>query len=175
VTPLRWREAQITDKAALKAFTCTTHETKLHIPGRRKPKMEHPRPWELMLQKSIHTLNPRCGDQEALLLGEDDDGLAAVVNILFLSLDEAKIMGVAVASRRRCEDGSCANEAVDEAINWAASRADARQLTNLLIYGSTDRRNRAARHLMERSGFAQYNDDEDMIDWYVRIDLQAAD
>lgn len=59
----------------LHAFQCTEPSERQKI----RPWHEiHHRPWELSLQREIHTLNPRCTATRAVPLGEDDEGLAAV-------------------------------------------------------------------------------------------------
>ena len=73
---IEWREATKHDRDALRRFECATPAPK--EPGRRAT--PHSKPWEMDVQKAIHTLTPPySGPDGTCLLGiVSDGGLAAV-------------------------------------------------------------------------------------------------
>lgn len=165
---LNWRHAVASDKAALQAFECTTPAPRL--PGHAWKRGAHPRPWELAVQKGIHKLRLPCGPGEVVLVGEDEDGIAAVA--IVVTQEEPGFMmieGVGVALRMRGCGGVCADEAVSEAIAWAQLQGDSAGLLKVTISGMSHRRNSAGERLMARNGFERFQRTTGATTWIQEV------
>lgn len=163
MTLLSWRRSTKADKALLEQFECTWPARKMKVP----PFTEiHSRPYELSLQKEIHTVPCHSNDQRAVLLGEDDDGLAAVA---VAELDEGAAVTfmecVAVARRHRRCGGAAADEAVEQVLMWGEERAAAADLDEFYVLGKTAVGNTGGRALIQRHGFGLWRSDE-KYDWW---------
>jgi hypothetical protein len=169
VPVLSWRECTPADRAALRAFQCTAKPKRVSGHPYRK---HHAKRWELDVQSQIRTLTPTCDGRAAVLLGEDEEGLAAV-SVVALQEDASAsvIEGIAVAERRRNQDGMCADEAIDAAINWAIGRADVAGLERLIVAALTHPLNSAARSLVQRHGFGLFTHTPDADTWQLQIHL----
>lgn len=132
----------------------------------------HPRPWELSLQREIHTANPRSNRQRVVLLGEDDAGLAAITVAEQAQDATVVIECVAVALRCRATGGSgIGDEALDMAMEWAIGRADAAGSDRVLLTGKTDPGNVAGRRLVQKHGFALQERTSTAEIWYQQLEI----
>lgn len=173
MTLLAWRHARVTDKRDLEAFTCARPPGR--VPG-HPWKTYDAAPWETVVQKGIHVLNPSPSPSAAVLLGRDPEGLAAVCVI---GLDYtfgpslAVFEGVAVALRCRGRGGHFADEAIEEGLQWAIERADLAGLSETRVSGLVDPGNRASREMVKRHGFAliETRTDPDVEEWGAVIRL----
>ncbi len=169
---LRWREAQQADRPALQQFTCTVPRARDYR-GRCLP---HQKPWEREVEVGIRNLKPPIGDG-CLLLGEDDEGLAAVALVYYLGRSGdtyfAKLAAVAVA--QRCRGQGYGREALDVALAAAADRGHGLGCPYVQAIGWVDRRNEASR-AMNRSaglGFIGMSPHEQYEEWGVEMELPA--
>jgi RimJ/RimL family protein N-acetyltransferase len=90
-----------------------------------------------------------------VLVGHDGDGVACVACV-GASKDYSGaylIELIAVATRMRGGGGIVANEAMNEALDWALNRMDAAGNPAPMVIGDLDPRNTAAAHLLRRHGF----------------------
>jgi hypothetical protein len=148
---LAWREAERADRQRLQQFVCT-------VPARRafqQKRPSHPRPWELAVQSGIRALRPPMPEDQLLLIGEDDQGVAAVCLLADQGGAQAfKIQAVAIATRHRGVGGSCSAEAMDVALEAAAEQARKRGLGKVALVGWVDPRNTASKRMNQRAGLA---------------------
>lgn len=160
---LVWRVADRGDYAALQGFTCTVRAQPVFGQKRKY----HPKPWELDVQSGIHALHPPVSRDQALLLGEDAQGIAAVS---FLAEQEdastVKIRAIAVATRYRGQGGVHADEALQVALETAAERG------RNIVVGWVDPRNNASKLLNQRAGFTyRRNTPAGLEEWVLELDL----
>lgn len=176
MTRLRWRDAEHRDRTALQTFLCTPPVVK-RVFGRSAP--PRPRQWELDVQGGVRALQPPAHANELILIGEDDDGIAAVAHAeADGSWETAFIALMAVALRvRRFGAGSngmtVGDLLVDELTYRLAARADAAGFDYLTMWGWIDPQNKASQVLCARNGWAPMPSKHDQLErWVTRIDFR---
>jgi GNAT superfamily N-acetyltransferase len=171
VSELTWREATVVDKAYIEQFECTTPPTRMKRPPWHE---QHPRKWELSLQREIHTLSLRCNQRRSIQLADDENGLAAVTVAEFETEQDhgvTIIECVAVALRCRGRDLPYADLAIDQAIQWGLNTADVAGFGSVLFTGKTHPENKAGRALVQRNGFGLYRQYPNADWWQQQIYL----
>lgn len=149
---LRWHEARHGDRAALQNFQCTEDPIKRASTGYKR---EHPRPWEWRLQGKIRQLKPPFDGPEYLLLGEDDEGLAAVS--MFRETNgpsQVLLMCLAVALRLRFRGGGFADELAVRTMDEITEHAVAQDVAAVDLNALVDEGNRHSQSLCRRMGLA---------------------
>ncbi len=148
---LTWRSAVRSDRKALGNCICT-EPAKARWNGYNRV---HPKPWELEVQSGIRDLRPPAGPDTVLLLGEDEQGLAAVV--LFSDVEgmpsDVVLRAIAVATRLRGGDGAHAAEALAVALETMIIRARAAEAHGLFVVGRIHRHNGPSKRLCSGAGF----------------------
>jgi GNAT superfamily N-acetyltransferase len=166
---LAWRAADREDQTALQGFTCT-------VPAQRvfgQKRKYHPKPWELIVQSGIRVLRPPVTPDQSLLLGEDEEGIAAVC--LLAQQEDAstiKIQAIAVATRYRGQGGACGDEALQVALEATAERGRNAGIGEVLVVGWVDPRNNASKLLNQRAGFTyRRNTPDGLEEWALLLNL----
>lgn len=147
---LAWSVAGHADRAALQRFTCTVPAQR--VAGQKRP--YHPKPWELQVQSGIRALRPPTAQDQLLLLGEDEEGIAAV-RLLADQGDASviKIQAIAAAVRCRGQGGAYGDEALSVALEAAAQRGRRIGRDEIVVVGWVDPRNNPGKLLNQRAGF----------------------
>lgn len=112
----------------------------------------HPAPWELDVQSWIRSTT--LSSDEAMLVGSDSHGLAAVV--AWAEIDGPSsilLQALAVAVRHRGAGGEVAREAVSVAFGEIRERAERFGSSSIVVETRIDRRNRSSRRLAGAVGF----------------------
>ncbi|MEU8227451.1 GNAT family N-acetyltransferase [Kribbella sp. NPDC048915] len=147
---LRWRDGQRGDKQALCGFTCTEDYVKSFLTGWQRV---HPKPWEYEVQSLIRDLKPPYSWPKCLLLGFDDDGLAAVAH--YREVDgPAQILleALAVARRLRGVGGGYADDMADELLSTVTDRALEKGVSEVLVEARVFHTNLASQDFCRRFG-----------------------
>jgi hypothetical protein len=169
VSVLDWRPAQGGDRALLQAFTCTEPA---HYDRQRRRRL-HPRPWELVVQRGIHSVNPATEGQ-SLYLGLDDEGIGAACLFAALAPGEVRLMAVAVALRYRRQGGAVADEAITETLRAAASQPAHDGQSHVYMAGSIHDQNIPSQRMCQRRGFTYEGAEPALADhqrWSVLVSL----
>lgn len=172
MTALHWRDAEHRDRAALQRFICTPPVQPKQF-GRGAPPREYE--WELQAQGVVRALRPPARPGQLILVGEDDRGIGAAIHaiddegpgIVFIS-----VMAVALRLRRDSQRSRIALEMLDEVIDRLANRADAADLSRLIIWGNVDPRNEACRRLCVRAGAETFDQNGRFDRWILPIHFQ---
>jgi hypothetical protein len=132
------------------------------------------RPWERKVEAGIHDLKPPVGDG-VLLLGEDDDGLAAVVGVwLGESGALAKLAVVALAWRCQRSKLRLADEALEMALRAASDNGFSAGHHIVTAYGLIDPRNTASKAMCGRAGLRLIEvHDDGLEEWAIELELPS--
>lgn len=167
---LRWREAERGDRPLLQGFCCTVPVPKC---GRGRP-LPHPYPWEREVEVGFRTQQPPVHGGEALLLGEDDEGLAAAVLVRFSEGGRlAKIEGVAVDRRCQGSDLRPADQAIERALRAAADYGHGSGHAAVLVQALIHPENVRSRAVFQRVGFRCIDPESDggYELWMISVEL----
>lgn len=149
---IEWREAAKDDRDALRRFECTTSAPK--EPGRRA--RPHTKPWEMDVQKAIHTLTPPySGTDGTCLLGIASDDELATVSLWCPLLDLPgvhKIRLIGVSTSHRGQGGAVAHECLEQTLAMLATQTPGERALGLI-----DSRNLPSQRLVSSLGFVEVN------------------
>lgn len=156
------------DRAALQAFVCTN-------PPKAKWPNPHPREWELDVQSGIRGLRPPLGSDTVLALGEDAEGIGAVVLFSDIERDPSAVdlRAVAISCRLRWRGGhQYSEEAMTHAIELIQERARRAGCEEVVIACRIHRDNRASKTMCGNFGFEYLKDlPEDLEGWALSLPL----
>ncbi|GAA1992531.1 hypothetical protein GCM10009718_32790 [Isoptericola halotolerans] len=114
---LAWRDAGRRDRRELQSFICADPPGYTYDPHRGR---HHPQLYALRAQGLVRDLRPPVDDPDAILVGHDDDGLAAVVAFGFDPSDEQFVIQ-AVARAQRCTRRGYGRAAIEQALTVLAA------------------------------------------------------
>lgn len=155
------------DRQALQGFTCTVAAPR---DARGRP-LPHPRPWEREIE-SYFRKRPRLGPGQEVRLGWDQEGIAAAVDLQRLSGGAATFMNaLAVSISYRGTGGGCADEAMEEAANWAAEQANTAALSEARLMARCHVENAASRRGLIRHGFIHVGTVEEYEEWLTVLPI----
>ncbi|MCZ0711141.1 hypothetical protein OYT00_14105 [Microbacterium paraoxydans] len=167
--PLEWREASHADRGALSVFVCAYPAKASRDPVTHQP--SHPQPWQLKVQSGLRAQRPPLKEQR-LIVGYDDDGLAAVGMYEPLPEDRAFYIR-AVARAQRLAHLRVADELLANLIERITLEREFVEFGYQDAFCEIHWRNGASKKLFARAGFAcaGHNDASDLETWV--IDLSA--
>ncbi|GGB19532.1 hypothetical protein GCM10011492_06720 [Flexivirga endophytica] len=152
---LAWAKATAQDKPELTSFVCTA-PAKAAYNHHRKMK-HHPTPWELEVQSSVKRMKVAKPDTEALLIGRDGRGIAAVSNFS-LAADRRGFCVCAIAVAKRVQRRGIGKEALLVSLDWMRTMAGGRS-TEMAVMARIDPRNDASRKCFAHCGFEYHRMD----------------
>lgn len=164
--PLGWLSASRDHKGALQEFVCATPSKWVYDGMRNRT---HPAPHEILVQSHLRGLKvPRPAD-EGLLLGFDQDGLAAASHF---GLDEEGRHFVvrAIASATRVRATGMAAKALDITLNSMRVSRDVMQIDAVGL-AEIDPLNEPSRQLFRSRGFEYLRQDEGYEVWVHDLEL----
>jgi len=141
-----WREATPDDRNTLKdEFLCTDPPRKIYRQGRK----QHPREWELDAQSIVKDIRFPLPENNTVLLGSDDEGLAVVCQYKYDPATADSFIGViAVAWRAQARRyGAAALEYVKSLIH---ARAIADGHDGYLITARVHEQNKRSQRMCEK-------------------------
>jgi hypothetical protein len=145
---LVWHSAKQEHRQHLSAFSCTLPDHGYF--DDEEGFVCHDYPWELEVQDFIRSLHPPAHTPEFLLLGYDEDGLAAVLAMRVAKFDRyALIQAVGVAQR---VSGQRLSQEVIGMATTVMAKYDFRP--DYLIEARIDPDNLAAKSAFTRAGYA---------------------
>lgn len=177
MTVVLWRPARHSDRAALSVFECADPPKPIKNASTGW-QLDHPRMWEYHAQSMIRDLARRVPARPPVrvFVGEDDDGLAAVVSWREVAGPaEVHLDVIGVASRWRRRGGRCAREIARAAlreIEAAAIEAGAEELyLEGEIYSENDASQRLAMSFDFECLFAYQSGAET---WSIKVPIAGA-
>jgi hypothetical protein len=162
VPRLTWRSATEQHRTALSQFVCTDPPKQSYDRHRGR---HHPRPYELEVQSHLRGLKVPVAPGDALLLGFDEDGIAAAAHFGFDDT-QTQFMIWAVACAHRCRGRRHGREAVEVALQALAATKRHYDL-DCGVFTHVDPRNGASRAMVASAGF-EYLDVYDGYEGWVR-------
>jgi hypothetical protein len=145
---LRWVSAAHAHREQLTQFICTDPARRQYEKHRGK---FHPRPYELEVQSHLRGLKVPVGDDEALLLGYDEHGLAAAAHFGFDDTLSQLIIW-ALARAQRTAGQHYGREALAMVL-YIMENTKKRYDLDCGVFAYVDPRNDASRAAMRDAGF----------------------
>lgn len=128
--------------------------------------------WQHEVQSGIRALRPPLGAEELLLLGFDDEGLAAVGWSCEQGGPET-VKVIACARALRCRGLGYGELVMTELLGRLAERLDAAGLRRGVVVGLVHAENQESQQLAARMRFFHHPDAEgDYREWWTVIELQ---
>lgn len=167
--PLEWREASHGDRGALSVFVCTYPPKPSRDPVTHQT--SHPQPWQLKVQAGLRAQRPPLKGHR-LIVGYDDDGLAAVG--MYESVPEERAFYIrAVARAQRLARLRVADELLANLIERITLEREFIDFGYQDAFCEIHWRNVASKKLFARAGFecSGHNEESELETW--TIDLSA--
>ncbi|HKT57904.1 MAG TPA: hypothetical protein VJR25_14160 [Microbacterium sp.] len=160
---LDWHSATREHRAHLSSFSCTLPDHGYF--DEDEGFVCHDYPWELEVQEFIRGMHPKVAAPDWLLVGYDDDGLAAVLAMRVSPFDRyAFIQAIGVA--QRASGNGLAGEAITIAPQVMGTFYKMR--SDFIVQARIDPMNFAAKSVAERAGFDHIGSDYTYETWTKR-------